>query len=102
VFFLSGDRHVAQMLRIQRPGLYPLHEITTSPLTAGVAKSTDLERNNPDVVPGTLFEERNFATLTVSGPRTRRELTLELRDTRGDKRWEWKTTAAQLAEGTRP
>jgi alkaline phosphatase D len=101
VLFLSGDRHYASLLRVERQGLYPLHEITTSPLTAGPIVADERERGNPDVVPGTIYNDRNFAMITVTGPRTQRELAIELRDTRGDKRWEWKTTAAQLAEGTR-
>jgi alkaline phosphatase D len=101
VFFLSGDRHFSQMFRLERPGLYPIHEITTSPLTAGpVTNPGDAERNNPDVVPGTMYHDRNFALITVSGPRKERALTLEIRDTKGEKRWEWRTTAAELAQGT--
>lgn len=102
VFFMSGDRHFASHLRVQRQGLYPLNEITTSPLTSGASSSlNDAERNNPDLVPGTLLNERNFALLTVTGPRTQRALHLEIRDTTGAKRWEWTTTAAELAQGTR-
>jgi alkaline phosphatase D len=103
VFFMSGDRHFASMLRWQRAGgLYPLTEITTSPLTSGRSSSlNDAERNNPDLVPGTILDERNFALVTVTGPRNERALQVEIRDTRGEKRWEWKTTAAELAQGTR-
>jgi alkaline phosphatase D len=102
VVFLSGDRHFAQLLRIERPGLYPLHELTTSPLTSSpVREPGDDERNNSDMVPGTLFNERNFALLTVSGPRTERVLTIELMDTQGRRRWGWSARASDLAEGTR-
>ena len=101
VFFLSGDRHFAQHLRIERPGLYPLNEITTSPLTSGIVTSiTDAEKNSPDIVPGTMLHERNFAMITVTGPRAKRELVLEIRNTTGEKKWEWRTTAAELAQGT--
>ena len=34
VIFLSGDRHFSEGLRIERPGLYPLHEFTVSPFTS--------------------------------------------------------------------
>ena len=102
VFFLSGDRHFASMMRVERPGLYPIHEITTSPLTSGIVTSmTDAERNDPEIVPGTVLHERNFAMITVTGPRTQRALALEIHGTQGEKKWEWKTTAAELAEGTR-
>jgi alkaline phosphatase D len=97
VVFLSGDRHFAQLLRIERPGLYPLHELTTSPLTSSpVREPGDDERNNSDMVPGTLFNERNFALLTVTGPRTERVLTIELMDTQGRKRWGWSARASEL------
>ena len=103
VVFLSGDRHLAQMFRIERGALYPLHELTTSPLTAGPIKEPgEAERNNPDMVPGTMYNDRNFALITVTGPRTKRAMAIELRDTAGNKVWEWQATAAQLAEGTRP
>jgi hypothetical protein len=46
-------------------------------------------------------EDRNFAMLTVTGPRLRRELSVELFDQRGGKRFEWHTTAAELAAGTK-
>ena len=100
VVFLSGDRHYASLLRIERPGLYPLHELTTSPLTSGPGSDVAADRLNSDLVPGTFFHNRNFALLTVTGPRTARELSIELKDTRGTKVWEWRTTAAELAAGT--
>lgn len=102
VIFLSGDRHFASQMRIERPGMYAINEVTTSPLTSGIeSKVVDAERNSTDIVSGTMLFERNFAMITVSGPRARRELLLEIRDTKGDKKWEWRTTAAELATGTR-
>ncbi|QJR15288.1 alkaline phosphatase D family protein [Usitatibacter palustris] len=101
VIFLSGDRHFATQHRIQRTGLYPLNEITTSPLTSGLSTVRDPERSNPDLVPGTLLSERNFALITVTGPRTERALTIAIRNTEGQKRWEWNATAAELAQGTK-
>jgi alkaline phosphatase D len=97
VLFLSGDRHFSQMLRVERPGLYPLHELTASPLTAGAYREPpEAERKNPEMVPGSMVNERNFAMLTVSGPRLARELAIELRDAKGAKRFEWRTTAQDL------
>ena len=34
VMFASGDRHFTELLRIERPGAYPLFEFTSSPLTS--------------------------------------------------------------------
>ena len=76
-------------------------EITTSPLTSGISPLSDGEKNNPDLMPGTILSERNFALITVTGPRRQRALTVEIRNPDGQKRWEWRTTAAELAEGTK-
>lgn len=97
VVFLSGDRHFAELFRIERAGRYPLHELTTSPLTSSpVANPAEAERTNADLVPGTFVNERNFALLTVSGPRTDRSLAIELKDSQGRKLWDWGVKASAL------
>ncbi|MEO7742990.1 MAG: alkaline phosphatase D family protein [Usitatibacter sp.] len=97
VIFLSGDIHFARMLRIERPGTYPILELTTSPLTAGpITDPGDEERSNPDMVPGTMYNDRNFAMITVSGPRFARSIAIELMDTQGARKWEWRATAQEL------
>ncbi len=98
LIFLTGDRHFAELLRVERPGRYPLHELTTSPLTSGPVRKPDAaEVNNPAIVPGTrLYNQRNFAMLTVSGPRRDRELWVELKDTAGKTVWDWRVKASAL------
>jgi alkaline phosphatase D len=96
VLFLSGDRHFAQLLRIERPGTYPLYEFTSSPLTAGVANASNEERSNPDTVAGTFTMQRNFGMLRFSGPREARRLALELYGADGKLLWEKSVTAAEL------
>lgn len=97
VVFLSGDRHFGGLWRIERPGTYPLYEFTSSPLTAGpVVNPSAGERENPDLVPGTLLNQRNFGMLRVSGPRTERVLTLEAYDAVGKLLWQRRIAAAEL------
>jgi alkaline phosphatase D len=97
VIFLSGDRHYASLLRIERPGTYPLYEFTASPLTAGVFSSlAEEERTNPDLVAGTLVLERNFGMLRFSGPRHARVVTLESYDWNGKLLWQRAVSAAEL------
>jgi len=99
VVFVSGDRHFGELLRIERPGTYPLYELTSSPLTAGVfATLPDAERNNPDLVPGTLVVARHFAMLRISGPRKARVLAFEAYDTDGKQLWRREVKAAELRE----
>jgi alkaline phosphatase D len=90
VVFLSGDRHFGELLRIERPGLYPLYECTSSPLTANFVPSAVLdaaERDNPDLVPGTLVNRRHFSVLRVSGSPDARRLAFEARATDGTLLW---------------
>ncbi|MCU0973167.1 MAG: alkaline phosphatase family protein [Burkholderiales bacterium] len=87
VVFLSGDRHHTELLRRERPGSYPLYELTCSPLTAG-ARTTDDEKDNPLRVPGTvIMGARNFCTLDVTGSRTERTLVFRAFTADGRELW---------------
>jgi alkaline phosphatase D len=95
VVFLSGDRHHTELIRRQEPGLYPLYEFTSSPLTSGGGR-LDKEADNPARVPGTWVTDgvRNFGLLEVSGKRGERVLTLRTLDAAGKELWRH-----QLREG---
>lgn len=95
VVFVSGDRHHGILFREQLEGMYPLFELTTSPLTAGVAQARE-GTDFPYVVPGTYYAGRNFATLTFEGPRTERRLTIRLHDAGGKEIWQRAIAAAEL------
>jgi alkaline phosphatase D len=87
VLFLTGDRHHSIIHKLDRPGTYPLYDVTISPLTSGPGKPVATEIELPTVVPGTLLTERNFATLEVSGPLKSRVLTIRAFDTTGAEKW---------------
>lgn len=96
VVFVSGDRHHAILIRRDLPGLYPLYDITTSPLSAGLYDS-EREKENPALVPGTIVgDQRNFALLEFSGPRTDRNLTIRLIGEDGRERWRREVRASEL------
>ena len=86
VVFLSGDRHATELLRRDEPGLYPLYEFTSSPLTSGTHRNED-EAANPARVPGTWVTERNFGLLEVAGAPGARTLTLRTLDVQGRELW---------------
>ena len=92
VVFLSGDRHITELLRRQPEDFYPIYEFTNSPLTAGAGSGSA----NAKRVDGTLVEQRNFGTVTVRGPRTDRVLTLRTFDTDGSLLWERSIRAQAL------
>ena len=97
VVFLSGDRHFGELLRIERPGAYPLYEFTSSPLTSQPATKQDAaERDNPDLVPGTLQGRRQFGLIRVSGPGSDRRLAFEAYDSDGVPLWRHEIRANDL------
>ncbi len=97
VLFLSGDRHFSELLRVERPGMYPLYEFTSSPLTAGAFRDLPAdERENPEAVAGTIVTERSFGWLRFSGPRKDRAVTLEAYAADGRLLWQRRIAAAEL------
>jgi len=97
VVFLSGDRHFSELLKITRPGAYPLYEFTSSPLTSRPWANPDAaEQQNGDVVPGTLIGKRQFGMLRVTGPGGDRILALESYDAEGNRLWRNEIRARDL------
>lgn len=93
VLFLSGDRHLTELTRLEREETYPLYDITISPLSAGAYADGEA---NPASVPGTLVTQRNFALLDFSGPRTDRSMKISVHDTAGALLWTRTITAREL------
>lgn len=88
VMFLSGDKHHSEMLRADRPGAYPLYEMTCSPLTAGTHSSkSGGDFDNPRLVKGSLVNHHNYCKFSFSGPRTDRRLQIDILGHEGKQYW---------------
>lgn len=91
VVFLSGDRHFTEMMKLQQAGMYPLYELTCSPLTSILRKKPlnedDPEHINPLRLEGTLLVDHNFARLTVTGPLDDRTCVVEVFSAQGSVFW---------------
>jgi alkaline phosphatase D len=85
VVFLTGDRHHSVLMKMDRYRTYPLYEWTVSPLTAGTSTPRDHETQYR--VDGSVYTERNFGTIEVTGPRNERVATLMLHDSDGEEVW---------------
>jgi alkaline phosphatase D len=96
VLFITGDRHHSEVIKQNRPGLYPLYDITTSPFTAGVSKVRGIELNNPARMNGTLVEEQNFAQITVAGKKGERIFKVTFIGIKGNKLGEWSVEEKEL------
>jgi len=89
VVFLTGDRHHSEVIRYDRLNNYSLYDITSSPLTSGVAKVSGKEKDNPARVPNTLVEAQNYTRISISGKAGERMLKVEFLGIKGEKLAEW-------------
>jgi alkaline phosphatase D len=97
VLFATGDRHFTELLRIARPGAYPLYEFTSSPLTSRPWENPEAaERDNADVVAGTLVGKRQFGLIRLTGPANTRRIALESYDQEGRLLWRHELRAQDL------
>jgi alkaline phosphatase D len=95
VLFLTGDRHHSEVIKINRPGNYPLYDVTVSPLTSGGYPFGGKEKDNPYRVFG-IAEKQNYGKFSFSGVRGDRKLLVEFFGLKGDKLGEWQVSEKEL------
>jgi len=95
VVFLTGDRHHSEVIKVDRPGTYPLYDITVSPLTSATHVFGGVEKNNPYRVLG-VDQKHNYGKLSITGPKGSRILKVEYMGTKGDKLAEWSVNEKEL------
>lgn len=88
VVFLTGDRHHSEVIKVDRPGTYPLFDVTVSPLTSNGYPFAGKEKNNPYRVTG-IDLKQNYGKFSFSGERNARKLTVEFFGLKGEKLTEW-------------
>lgn len=88
VIFISGDRHHSEVSALELENGHTIHEFTVSPLTSSA--NTNVDEQNDHRVEGSLIQQRNFATLEVSGAFRERVITLTYFGTEGEKLYEYK------------
>jgi alkaline phosphatase D len=94
VVFLSGDRHLTELIVLRDSTFYPLYDYTSSSLTAGLST---FKEDNPAIEPGTLVNDaHSFGILRFSGSRRDRKLAMECWDYKGTLRWTYEVRATQL------
>lgn len=94
VIFLTGDRHHTELTKLERRGLYPLYDLTVSPLTSGTHAAQD--EGNYLQVEGSLINEKNYGLMTISGPRRDRVLNIQIFNNKNELQWEREIAASEL------
>ena len=95
VLFLTGDRHHSEVIRVQHQGLYPLYDVTCSPMSAGTHKFGGAEANNPYRVVG-LDELQNYGRVSVTGKTGERQMKVEFMGAKGEVLASWKVEQKEL------
>ena len=80
VVFISGDRHWAELSRLDRPGDYPLHDLTSSALTEEHKRGTPTPNRFRD---GPTFHDTNVGLITVDWQGREPAVRLEVIDRHG-------------------
>ncbi len=98
IIFISGDRHHAELMKINENDLYPLFDFTTSPLTMYPIKISkkSSEYINPNKVKDTYYPSYNYGKISISGTTDNRKCTIELKDKTGNAIWNYVISASDL------
>lgn len=95
VLFVTGDRHHSEIIKTTRVGTYPLYDITVSPFTSGISKTSGKEAVNPQRV-GKEIDEQNYARFVFTGQGKERKLTVQFIGLNGQQIDEWMITKMEL------
>lgn len=95
VVFISGDRHHSEVIKVDRPGTYPLYDVTISPLTSGTHTFGGAEKNNPYRVVG-VDQKQNYGRFTVSGKKNERVLKVDMVGVSGEVLGSWSVGEGEL------
>ncbi len=87
VVFLTGDRHFTELSAMKNKAGNWVYDLTTSPFTAGPFAEAATKTSNELRVAGTVVGEHNFSLLRFSGPRTARQLEINVFNTDGKPLW---------------
>jgi alkaline phosphatase D len=97
VIFLTGDIHTTVLQRHELPGMYPLFELTSSPLSAGVSqRRLSTIDSDPNRIDGTVVGDQNFCRIDIAGPRKDRLLTMRCFDKTNTLQWTHTLNAKEL------
>jgi alkaline phosphatase D len=95
VLFFTGDRHHSEVIKVSYEGLYPLFDVTSSPLSSGTHKFGGPEANNPYRVVG-VDQLQNYSRVSVSGQPKARILQVEFVGAKGNVLDKWLVNEQEL------
>ena len=95
VLFITGDRHHSEVIKVDRPGSYPLYDITISPLTSSAPAFSGAEKENPYRVIG-VDQKQNYGRISVFGKKNERILKVDMVGSTGELLATWSVGQKEL------
>lgn len=95
VIFISGDRHHSELTKLDRPGNYPLLDLTSSTITAG-PNNKGCEEPNYLRVEGSCYNKRNYVLVEISGKKEERKIKFTIIGVDGKAVWSGEFKAIDL------
>jgi alkaline phosphatase D len=97
VIFLTGDMHYSELIKVDRKDGYPLYDFTCSGITSFRYKATRHgQKNNPQRVPGKIYEAQNYGKISVTGTPGNKTCLLEVYSNRGKLKWSYTIPEKEL------
>ena len=95
VIFLTGDVHFSEISVLQEEGKPTIWDISSSPLNSG-ANTNALNQNNTLRIRESVIMERNFAQISVEGPRKERKLIVTFYDYSGNEVYSYEIKSEKI------
>lgn len=100
IVFLTGDRHMTEIIQSKPKGFYTLYDVTCSPMSSGAFTNIAEypEFTNPSRVPNTLLTEQNYMNVSIDGDRKAgtRKVTFTAKDKKGEIKFSYSIFAKDL------
>lgn len=97
--FISGDRHLTELLKVKTFTGKSFYEFTCSPVSSGAYNlKSGPELNKPGRIENTLVTDQNYGKISIiTGSDKKRIVKIEVFDRENAKRWEYEILESQLS-----
>ena len=96
IFFITGDRHFAELVKMDSIIAYPLYDFTTSPISMYPLKKKASEQISNPSIEGTYYNKNNYGKISIVGAAEDRKCILELKNRAGETLWQYIIPAKEL------
>jgi alkaline phosphatase D len=86
VIFLTGDRHMTELSRLELENGIEIYDLTISPLTSAPNR-VSMNEENANRMKGTFVNVNNYALLNFSGTESERILNISIHNSKGEIQW---------------